>query len=82
MVFDLPEGYAIEEMPENLNLSLPNNGGNFNYSVKKMGNKVQVNSKLKISQLIFDPEEYLAIKGFFDMVIEKQLAQIVLKKKT
>lgn len=82
LMFDLPEGYAIEEVPESINLSLPNRGGNFTYSVKQIGKKIQVNSMIKLNQLIFEPEEYPAIKGFFDMIIEKQEEQIVLKKKT
>lgn len=82
LMFDIPEGFSVEELPEGLNLVLPNDGGSFLYSVKQMGSKLQATSRIKISQTVFQPEEYLAIKGFFDMIIEKQEEQIVLKKKT
>lgn len=82
VVFNLPEGYIIEETPESTKIDLPNQGGSFTYSVKILEDNIQINSLLKINQLIYSPEEYPIIKSFFDMIIEKQEEQIVLKKKT
>ncbi|MEM6377772.1 MAG: DUF3857 domain-containing protein [Bacteroidota bacterium] len=76
---ELPEGYIIEEKPEDLNMSLPDHGAAFTYSVKQMGNKVTLNCGLKINKIQFQPEEYQGLKKFFDLVVEKQSEQLVLK---
>jgi hypothetical protein len=76
---ELPEGYIIEEQPENLNLVLPNKGAAFTYSIRQLGNKVTLNCNLTINQIQFQPAEYLALKKFFDLIVEKQNEQLVLK---
>ncbi len=79
----IPEGYAIEQMPEQVSLSLPENGGKFTFLVSKLAGTsrmLQINSTIQINQVHFEPEEYGTIKKFFDLIIEKQQEQLVLKK--
>lgn len=79
----IPEGYAVEQMPEQVSLSLPENGGKFTFLVSKLAGTArtfQINSTIQINQVHFEPEEYTAIKKFFDLIIEKQQEQLVLKK--
>jgi transglutaminase-like putative cysteine protease len=79
----IPEGYAIEQMPEQVSLSLPENGGKFTFLVSKPAGTIrmlQINSTIQINQVHFEPEEYGTIKKFFDLIIEKQQEQLVLKK--
>ncbi len=78
----LPEGYAVEALPEGINLSLPENGGSFKFSISQTGNKLQLVSKIEIKQLHFEPSEYATLKNFFDIIVEKHAEQIVLKKTT
>lgn len=82
MNIELPEGYVVEELPEPINLALPNNGGSLTYTAKLLNNKIQIISRFAINQLRFDPEEYIGLKAFFDYLIEKEEEQIVLKKRT
>ncbi|MEO1627698.1 MAG: DUF3858 domain-containing protein, partial [Bacteroidota bacterium] len=77
---NLPQGYTVDEIPEPVNLVLPNKGGKFTYIVSQNGDKVQVVSKISLKQLVFLPEEYETIKKFFDLIIEKQSEQLILKK--
>ena len=70
----------MEELPEPARVALPNKGGAFNFFVKQNGNSIQVVRKIQLKQLKFEPEEYEAIKSFFDIIVEKQGEQIVLKK--
>ncbi|MEL6864249.1 MAG: DUF3857 domain-containing protein [Bacteroidota bacterium] len=79
---ELPEGYVVEELPEQLKLSLPNKGGSFLYTISQQDNKIQVVSRVHLDQLHFKPAEYPVIKDFLDRVIEKKSEQIVLKKQT
>jgi Domain of Unknown Function with PDB structure (DUF3857) len=78
----IPDGYVVDELPEALNMELPNKGGKFQFFISQNGNIIQIVNKLSISQLRFEPEEYGAIKSFFDIIVEKHSEQIVLKKAT
>ena len=82
LMLDIPEGYAVEELPEKIRMTLPNSGAIFDFSCIEIGNKVKVTSTLRFSQVEFLPAEYKALKNFFNLIIEKQEEQIVLKKKT
>ncbi|MEZ4885850.1 MAG: hypothetical protein R3E32_14045 [Chitinophagales bacterium] len=77
---ELPAGYAVEEMPEAMRLVLPEKGGSFTYNISANENKLQMMSKLSINQTLFKPEEYKAIKEFYDLIVAKHAEQIVLKK--
>lgn len=76
---EIPEGYEVEELPEATRIGLPNKGGSFMYNASVNGNKVQLMSKFAINQALFVPEEYDAIKQFYDLMVAKHAEQIVLK---
>lgn len=78
--FTVPEGYTIDEIPENVMVQLPDEGGTFVYSVSQMGNMLQVMSKIQISKNIFFANEYEYLKAFYDHIITKHKEQVVLKK--
>jgi hypothetical protein len=79
--FTIPEGYAVEEMPKNIMLALPENGGKFTYMLQVIGNKIQVMSKVTISKPVFYAGEYEYLKQFYTQMVAKHAEQIVLKKK-
>ena len=82
MQFTIPQGYIAEELPKNLALTLDGKGGQFQYQVSQDDQKIMVNMVLSINKTLFLPAEYLSLKNFFDLVINKQAEQVVLKKKT
>jgi len=78
----IPEGYVLEELPESVLLALPEDGGRFNFQVKKVDEThIQLVSKASFKQRYFRPAEYQGVKKFVDLIVEKQGEQIVLKKK-
>lgn len=77
----IPEGYAIEELPEPISLSLPNNGGKFLYQLNHTENTVQLVCKVNLDQTYFEVGEYPLLRAFFGSIIEKQGEQVVLKRK-
>ncbi len=77
---ELPEGYVVEDLPEPVNLALPNKGGKFQYFIKEKDGTLQLVSKLSIKQLVFEPSEYAGLKKIFDALVEKHSEQLVLKK--
>ncbi len=78
--FDVPEGYDIEEIPESISLTTPDNSCSFVYHVKKFGNKIQVNYDFNVNRSFYGSQEYGQLKEFFDIVYSKTEEQLVLKK--
>ncbi len=78
--YTIPEGYVVDEMPEAKQIALPDKGGQFSYSVKIQGDKIMVLSQFKIHKNLFLPEEYQALKEFYNIIINKHSEQVVLKK--
>lgn len=79
--YKLPEGYVIEEIPKTEIVVLPEKAGKFLYQVKQTGNIIQVNSSMTVSKLMFIPDEYHALREFFERVVQKHAQPIVIKKK-
>lgn len=77
----IPNGYVVEELPETKFLALEEKGGQFQYGVTQVGDKILVNFNFSINKSMFLPSEYLMLKSFYDLVINKEAEQIVLKKK-
>jgi hypothetical protein len=77
----IPDGYAVEEMPKSIRVSLPENGGSFQYISSANGNVIQLIIKIQLDNLHFEPEEYPLVKQFFNQIAIKSAEQIVLKKK-
>lgn len=77
----LPDGYKVEEKPENFTLKLPNNDASFSYTLNIQNeNLVQLNYKLSIKKTLFVPSEYEALREFYTILLKKLDEQIVLKK--
>lgn len=76
----LPEGYKIDEKPESLILTLPDNTAKFTFSVTDDAGSLQITSRLSITSRFFVQENYLQLREFFNHVVAKHTQQVVLKK--
>jgi len=79
-VYKLPQGYEIQEVPQNARFSLPDGKANYVKNVLVNGNDVTMNFSISIMQTLFLPEEYAQVKEFFDQLIAANSQMIVLKK--
>lgn len=79
--FNLPEGYMVDELPQNKILALPDGAGRFTYSCTQVGNSINIMSNFQINRNIFVQTEYANLREFYSQVVAKQAEQIVLKKK-
>ncbi|MFN0215076.1 MAG: DUF3857 domain-containing protein [Saprospiraceae bacterium] len=78
---ELPQGYSLEEIPPPARIILPDNGGKIQFSCGKISNsQVQVVLKANLAQLKFLPEEYEALRQFFELMADKAQFQLALKK--
>ena len=78
---NLPEGYEVEEAPENQAFALPNNGGTFRLTVIPGNGSITIISKMQLAKEEYQITEYHALREFVNVVIAKEDQQIVLKKK-
>ena len=80
LILSLPEGYAVDELPEELVIALPENAAIYSYTVKQSGNTIQLVSQLEIKKMKFYAQEYPHLREFFNQIVSKQQEQIVLRK--
>lgn len=79
--FTLPEGYAIDEAPQNKVILLPGNAARFSFNVVTLGNQITITSVVQINRDIFLQDEYPNLREFYNQIVAKQAEQIVIKKK-
>lgn len=78
----LPEGYAIEELPQSRVIALPGNAARAIFNISSDSEtKVQVMTRIQINRTLFRPEEYAQLKEFYTRVFAKQGEEIVIFKK-
>ena len=76
----VPIGYKVEELPKAGVFVLPNKAGKYTYIVETENDIIKIRSQLTISKVFFEPNEYPNLRELYNLVIEKQAQQIVLKK--
>ena len=79
-VVDIPDGYAVESIPEKVAFALPNNGGTFKYTITQAGNKLAVNCIFNLTKTFFLTTEYSDLREFFTRMVAKEAEKVVLKK--
>jgi len=77
----IPDGYAVEELPQSKVLTLPDGGGKYLYNVGQIGNDISITSSVSINRALFSQTEYPNLREFYNQVVAKQAEQIVIKKK-
>lgn len=80
IIVNLPEGFAIESIPESSAVSLPDNLGVFKFNISGSGSKVQLLIDSEINVPVVSPVYYDTLKEFYKQMIEKENEQIVLTK--
>jgi hypothetical protein len=78
--FTIPEGYAIETIPQSKSVAMIDGICNFTYLVSNTENKFQIVYTLDINEAIISPEYYDVLKNFFKEIVDKHSEKIVLKK--
>jgi hypothetical protein len=78
---EIPEGYAVDELPRSVKVAFNGNEGYFEYLIQSDGTNVQLRSHIKLNSATFAADDYNSLRDFFAYVIKKQAEQIVFKKK-
>lgn len=83
MTLHLPDNYVVEEMPENVDIQLPDDTGSFKLEIKRLAdNRLHFIYSFSLLKTRISPNLYQDVKKMFDALIQKQGEQIVLKRKS
>jgi hypothetical protein len=80
VIIKLPEGYKIESVPEPSVILMPDDLGEFKYTVSGNDLSIQLVVSTKINTPIITSLYYDVLKEYFNKFIEKEAEQIVLTK--
>ncbi|RFS14665.1 DUF3857 domain-containing protein [Emticicia sp. C21] len=78
--YTLPVNYSVESMPASISVTLPENKGRYQYTIKAENGKVEVMSQFTLVRPIFSADDYITLRELYTRMIAKQNEQIVLKK--
>jgi transglutaminase-like putative cysteine protease len=79
---EIPQGYAVDELPKQIMLKLnDNDDGTFEYRITESNGTISLRSRLRIKRSYFQSDEYGMLREFFSLVVKKHSEQVVLKKK-
>ncbi len=79
-VINLPEGYKVEKVPENLAIGMHDSLGSFRFIAVDNGNNVQISATIDINSAIFNADDYEDLKAFYAEIVKKEMEKIVLVK--
>lgn len=77
---DIPEGYELDDYPEDISLALTNGTFSFNYKVTALDNTVKINATIDLKQHVLPSGLYQDLKYFMEIVTSKLKEPVVLKK--
>jgi hypothetical protein len=76
----VPEGYAVEELPKSARAILNGDQGFFEYLIGEQGGMIQLRCHLKLNKANFPPDDYNNLRDFYTLIVKKEGESIVLKK--
>ncbi len=82
LTLHLPDNYVLDAPPKVIDITLPDNGGKFQTFFKPGVNSFNYSHILEFDKAIYQPEEYAALKEFFNRIILFQKDQVRLNKKS
>ncbi|WP_111708838.1 transglutaminase domain-containing protein [Lutibacter citreus] len=77
---EIPEGYEIESVPEDIAIGLPNEFGVYRFKITQSGKSINVLTELSIDTVIYPATYYQQLKDFYKEIVKKNAEQIVLRK--
>lgn len=76
----IPDGYAVESVPEALSIRSSDGTCTFRYIVNVFNGRVSVVSQFMRKQTLYPYTEYKNLKAFYEQLVKKHNEQIVFKK--
>lgn len=80
VVVKIPEGFAIESIPESVSYKLPDDLMSFKFLAENKGDSVSLLVTVAYNKAVISAEHYAGLKDFYDKAIEKFKQKIVITK--
>jgi len=80
--YTIPDGYAFEPLPENIAMTTPDNGIQFNRYLQAEDNMLNVRMTVSFKRFFYTAQDYADFAAFYKKMLAKLNEQIVIKKKT
>ena len=77
----IPENYIVDSLPESSVFKMENDYATFSMQIELNENQIQVQLTKTINTSIIGADEYVNLKNYFKMMVEKESQKIILKKK-
>lgn len=77
---NIPEGYAVESIPEPIAVALPENLGQFRFNISATHNVISASVETALNSPIIPAHYYADLKEFYRHIIEKESEKIILAK--
>ncbi len=75
----LPEGYAVEERPQNAQIQFGDDGGTYTRLVQAQGNRLTVRMVYTLRQPVVGPTSYEGLREFFARIVDMEAEPVVLR---
>ena len=79
-ILDIPEGYAVEELPESASMTCPPVKGRILFQCKQVGSQISVSYRFTMDETTVLPDHYADLRTFWEKVVGVEKSTIVLKK--
>lgn len=79
--FTMPDDYMVDKLPESKVISMPGNIGKAVFNFSHTAQQIQVLIRVMVNNTYFGPDEYPALRDFYQRLTARQKEIIVLKKK-
>ncbi|MBD3583212.1 DUF3857 domain-containing protein [Flavobacterium selenitireducens] len=80
IILKIPDGFAVESLPESVNITTGENVVSFRLACQTAGNSITISATYETGQMLVGSGFYPSIKGFFGEMVAKEKQKIVLKK--
>ena len=77
---DIPKGYAIEQLPKSVRITLPDRSGSFEYQLESDGKSIQLQTRLQLKRANYGIEEYPELRNLYALIVQKEKEPIIFKK--
>ncbi|MDZ4803333.1 MAG: DUF3857 domain-containing protein [Candidatus Eisenbacteria bacterium] len=81
LTLDLPEAYALESVPKDINIILPHNGGHLKRKIEAVPGQIRFHRELRLDQPRYDGSDLKALRDCYDRLLAVDSEHIVLVKR-
>ncbi len=78
---EIPASYKVTQLPKQMAISLPNNGGSFLLKTINKGNVINIITRFSLNKKSYSSEDYFALKEFFKRIVIAESSYIIIEKK-